>query len=482
LRPYLIVAGLALAAFAPSLLQGFHFDDAGLLSDPSITQPAGWHTVFNALQTRPLTWLTFWASYQASDSNPIAWHVVSILLHAINAALLYNAFTRMFDGRVALITAALFAVHPLQAESVAYVFSRGTELCTMFCILALITHQLARTWVTVALFGVALMAKEECAAFPLLLLLFDWLRGQKPLQWRPVAAMLGLSAIAGAHVIFTTAHVANSGAGFSAGVSPQSYLALQGFAVLHYLWLLVLPWGFTIDPEPPTSALVLGTSWAVILLLILVATWNRRTSKPAMFFLGGLILLLPSSSFFPAADFAADHRMYLPMIAFSSGAALLLVKYKSWIPSVITALLMIVTWARMPVWASDRALWTEAAQRAPHKVRPLLQLSRISRPDEALQLLNQAQAIEPNNTDVYTERGRVLLDTRKPAAALREFGLALALVPNDPHALNNRGVALEQLGQHSAAQADFQRALHIDPCLAEARRNIGEPPCPTTAR
>ena len=482
MRPYLIVAGLALAAFAPSLLHGFHFDDAALLSDPSITQPTGWHTVFGALQTRPLTWLTFWANYQLSGSNPVAWHLVSVLLHASNAVLLYSASRRIVDPPVALLASMLFAVHPLQVESVAYVFSRGTELCTMFCLLALITHQLGRTWISVSLFVVALLAKEECATFPALLLLIDWLRGQKNLPLRPIAVMLGLSAIAGAHVLFTTAQVAHSGAGFTAGVSPQSYLALQGFAVLRYLWLLVLPWGFTIDPEPPKSAIVLATSSAVLLMLSWFAVRNLKTSKGALFFLAGLILLLPSSSIFPATDFAADHRMYLPMVAFSWCAALLMMKCKPWIPGVVTALLLIVTWTRMPVWASDRALWTEAARRSPHKVRPLLQLSRMAQPDEAFQLLNQAQAIDPNNADVHTERGRVLLDTRKTVDALREFGLALALAPNDPHALNNRGVALEQLGQHRAAQADFQRALHIDPCLSEARRNIGQAPCPATAR
>ncbi len=193
-------------------------------------------------------------------------------------------------------------------------------------------------------------------------------------------------------------------------------------------------------------------------------------------------MLLPSSSIFPAADFAADHRMYLPFVAFSAAVALMAERVPRWVPVACGIVLLLITWARMPVWASDRALWTEAVQRAPRKVRPILQLSRASGDTEALELLDRAGQLEPNNPDVPTERGRIYLAAGQPAQALSEFGRALALNPNDAHALNNRGVALQKLGQAAAAHADFERALRSDPCLVEGRRNLGLPPCPPTAR
>ena len=124
----------------------------------------------------------------------------------------------------------------------------------------------------------------------------------------------------------------------------------------------------------------------------------------------------------------------------------------------------------------------KACQGAPGKMRPLLQLSRTEQGAAALDLLDRAQQIAPDDPDLAAERGKVYLNNGRAAEALRDFGRALALAPNDPHALNNRGVALEQLGQHAAARSDFEHALRIDPCLMESRRNLGLPPCPTTAR
>ncbi len=105
-------------------------------------------------------------------------------------------------------------------------------------------------------------------------------------------------------------------------------------------------------------------------------------------------------------------------------------------------------------------------------MRPKIQLSRSVPPAEALALLADARRLAPNNPDVASETGKVLLASGQPGVALAEFGRALALVPHDANNLNNRGVALAALGQKDAARADFENAIALDPTLTAARENL----------
>src|SRR4051812_29302591 len=126
----------ALVAFGGSIFSGFHFDDYGMLQDPAVVLPGGWVRCFGLLQTRPLTWFTFWANYQFSGRDPLLWHAVNLVLHAACAVVLYRLLDRLMP-RVALLAALLFAVHPIQAEPVDYVYARAIILCTLFSLLSL---------------------------------------------------------------------------------------------------------------------------------------------------------------------------------------------------------------------------------------------------------------------------------------------------------------------------------------------------------
>jgi len=181
--------------------------------------------------------------------------------------------------------------------------------------------------------------------------------------------------------------------------------------------------------------------------------------------------LIPSSTIFPAADLAADRRLYLPMLGLGMAMALLLQRSRP-VAGAAIVLLAAVSMARTAVWNNDAALWREAMERAPDKVRPLVQLSRDVAPNEALRLLGEARALAPNDAAIAAETGKVLLAEGKPAQALAEFGRALALDPRQAENYNNRGVALAALGQTEAARADFARAVRMDPGLAAARENL----------
>jgi protein O-mannosyl-transferase len=396
--------------------------------------------------------------------------------------LLFEILKRLIPARAAWIAAAIFAVHPFQAEPVNYIFARSTTLATLLCLASLASWIGGRQWWAVAWFGGALLAKEECVAFPALLLLLEgwkW-RRQLPSRFevksvlRPILAMFALSVVAGVRVFIAIAETPGAPAGAQAGISWQAYGLAQGLVILRYLRMLVFPWGFSVDPDIAVPPAWLGMLvWLAIgLLAALAAMFALRGKQAALWLLAGLILLLPSSSIFPVEDLAADRRLYLPMIAFATAAGLLLERVK---PAAVVAALAILTGfsvVRTQTWRTEASLWEDAVRKAPGKVRPKIQLARAVSPTRAMEILEQAQRIAPANPLVPSEEGRIYLSLGKPDLALLAFGRALALEPRSADALNNRGAALLALSQEPAARADFERALAIDACQFDARLNL----------
>jgi tetratricopeptide (TPR) repeat protein len=462
MRARLLLLTATLVAFGASLVSGFHFDDYAIFADPSLASASGWMEMFSLRQTRPLTYLTLWLNYAIEGAgSAIGYHVVNLGLHLAAVALALECLRKLLPERAAIAAAAIFALHPLQAEPVNYVWARSIILATVLCLAALLEWLNGRHWTAVAWFAGALLAKEEVVAFPLVLLLLP--EGRKRLA--PIAAMLGLALAAGARTVYATAVVQGSGAGAQAGVSPGQYFLAEGLAILRYLRLLVVPYGFTVDPDLKVPPVWLGAlAWAAVVGLA-YAAW--RYSRWA---LAGLVLLIPSSTIFPAADLAADRRMYLPLFAFGAAAGPLLAR--AWVAESLAAVLGLLSVVRTQVWMDDRRLWSEAVERAPNKVRPKIHLARALPAAKAFEVLAQAREQAPLDAAVAAEIGTRFLKEGQPDAALEELGRALALAPNDPRNYNNRGVALAQLGQMEAARADFERAVRMDPAFAEARANL----------
>ena len=464
---------MAAAVFGVSLSASFQFDDYAIFSNPVLTSVDGWRQVWKPLQTRPLTYFTFWLNYRASGGNPIGYHAVNVALHVAAILLLWDVLSRIIPRRAAFVASLVFALDPIQAEAVAYVYARAILLATVFCLLSLRSWIKGRHWWAVAWFAVALLAKEECAAFPVFLLLLHFSISRNTSEFRAIAAMLGLSLLAGLRVMVVTAVEPGVGAGFQAGVSTFEYLAAQGVVILRYFRLLVFPWGFSADPDIRVPGVWLALlAWLAIAASVIVALRRFSSARQGFWYVSGLVLLLPSSSIFPAADLAADRRMYLPMCAFAAAAGLLLRSVKSRILLALVLLLALLSFGRMRVWLTERSLWQEAVNRAPNKIRPKIQLARTLEPAKALALVEEAQRLAPEDPRVAAELGKTYMLLGKPQQALAAFGRQLALSPNSAQALNSRGVALLALGQSGAAREDFERALKIDPCLFDARFNL----------
>ncbi|MFN0101215.1 MAG: hypothetical protein ACKV2U_03885 [Bryobacteraceae bacterium] len=482
-RPLVPLAALFLLWLA--LPGTFVFDDHSLFVDPAVVPLDAWRQWLKLEQTRPLTYITFWLDAHLWGRLPAGFRLTNLLIHCAAAALLYLIVRRLFDRSIAITAGLVFALHPLTHEPLLYVFARGSSLAALFCLVALWLWLRDKPAPALAAFAASLLAKEEWAAFPFALVLIDFARDRKP-RWGYVTAMLALAAAAGARVLYATKIIGGAGSGFAQQTSPWEYFLLQGQAIPAYLWRIIFPIGMTIDPARPSDNLELGLFFWVLLAVALAFTWSKK-DQPSFWLLPALVLLLPSSSMLPAADAVAFRRMYLPMalIALAFARAL-----RRWPKAAMGALLIwtALAAARRETWQSETALWSEAMQQAPAKVRPYIQLARLSPIDDALRYLDRARELAPDDPEVASERGRVWLESGNAAQALSEFGRALALAPRQARHLQNRGAALLALGQAEAARDDFDRALRLNPCLGPARENLRRlnvqpppppAPCPT---
>src|SRR2546426_2279377 len=207
----LALAGLIL--FGQSLNDPFHFDDVLIVNDSNVVNPAHWRYFFNPLHLRQLTFFTFYLNHLAGGDDPSGYHVVNVAIHIANAVLFFFLLSRFVERWLAIAAAAVFLAHPIQTESVLYVYQRSTLLACFFSLLALIALAARRLWWALLMFILAFESKESALAVPAVAAL---LRGVsemssrirsrlRPAAARPIFSPYLRIALVTACVIFTAA-------------------------------------------------------------------------------------------------------------------------------------------------------------------------------------------------------------------------------------------------------------------------------------
>lgn len=505
----LAVVLLGLAVYANSLDAPFIFD--GLhITVPNLTQLTDWSlsSLFRAGESRPLTFLTFAANYAWGGLDVRGYHVVNLTVHILAALALMGIVRRTLElpGQefatstttqgLALVCAAIWLVHPLETQSVTYVYQRYESLAGLFYLLTLYAFvrsffcQNTPWWQLGSVIACAcgMACKETMVTAPLLVLWFDRVFVSR--SWRKLFVerwkyYVGLAGSWGVLALVMASHTDYSRAGVFQveGLSPLQYAANQTAAILHYLQLTFWPTGLCLDPAWPTRDVSQLYPAIAVMVGLLGVTLALMYLRPRIGFLLGtfFLLLAPTSSVAPIVDLMFEHRMYValaPLVVCAVIVGYLALKklLASWdtrpalknfmlvAPAVAVILaLSLATVDRNRDYASELSIWRDTALKAPHNSRAHYNLGRcyaqlgdVPHADEAYR---QSIKIDPDKADAHNALGELLTREARWPEAQAEFERATALQPGNADAQGNLANLLAMSGQPQEAIKRYRIAL-----------------------
>lgn len=474
-----LLVGLTFVAYAPALDGGFVWDDDDYVeNNPTLRELAGlrdmWFNPRSLPQYYPLVHTTFWIEYQISGLAPQTFHLTNVVLHAVNALLLWRILHRLAVPG-AWCAAMLFALHPVHVESVAWITERKNVLSGTFYLSAVLAffnyhrafHGSGRlAWlhygIALLLCAAALLSKTVTATLPAALLVVVWWK-QGRLTRSDILAVLPMFAMALPLSLYTVwleqYHVGARGIHWQLSLVERCLVAAR--ACWFYLQKLLFPRELTfIYPRWQISA---SAPWqylfpiATVALLYTLWVLRRRTGRgplAAVLFFGGTLLpVLGVFNVYPMRySYVADHFQYLAsvgilaLVAAGSVTALRLEPRRKWMPVLAAGVFLglgICTWSQCCVYANREVLWLDTIRK------------------------------NPGAEIAYTNLGMYYFGNGQYQEALACFRRAQELAADDPVTNNNLGISLGRLGQSAAAIERLRAAVRLDPGYADAYNNLG---------
>lgn len=372
MKPAFWVAAIAAVAYLPSLAGVFHFDDYNVIVNyPTVHS---WQTLIERAGdgVRPL----LKASYTLNWTLGFGFSFFNVLIHAVNAALLYLVGKGLFKNpSAALIAALLFALHPAQTEAVTYISGRSSSLMALFYLGALLAYLRGAHWsVSSVLFLLALATRETAATLPAALLLSELCRAERP-GWKEILRRQGphwaLLVAGGLFVLANRRYFDLVAYGFTERGLADNLLTQVG-GVSYLVLRLVSLHGYNIDPALPTltewtPALAFQALLLAALLLLGLANLRRR---PWIAFgvLWFFLQLAPTNSIVPRLDVANDRQLYLACWGLFLALALQLkISWRIAIPVLLA--FAIASVLRQRDYRSEIALWESSVAAAPWNAR-----------------------------------------------------------------------------------------------------------------
>jgi tetratricopeptide (TPR) repeat protein len=494
----------------------FLFDDTGavvhnptirhLASLASLNPPSDGSTTTG----RPVVNFSYAINYAISGETVWSYHALNVAIHVLAVLTLMGIVRRTLASPVlrdhfgaaaqllAFLTALLWALHPLQTESVICIAQRTESLCGLFYLLTVYgfirgteAGAPSQCWFAASfVFCVAGMGtKEVMVTAPLIVLLYDrtFVAGGFSAAWRQRRNYY--LTLAGAWLLLAWLVGRGGGArgvaaGFGLGVSWWTYLLKQCEAILLYLKLSFWPHPLVLDYGPAGMNSLGAVLWqAVVVLALLAAAVAALIRKPAAGFLGAcfFIILAPSSSVVPlVTQTMAEHRMYLPLVSVVS--LVVLTGYR-WIGSratwplvAVAVVLGFVTIARNHDYRDTVAIWTDNVAKYPQGARGhnnlAWALQQQGKTEQADAHFAQAVALQPGYVTARYNWGVALLDQGRIAEAIAQFETAVQQAPNHADAYVNLGNALMQVQRAGEAIPHYEAALRLKPA-ADAHYDLG---------
>jgi protein O-mannosyl-transferase len=514
----LVAAALALLTFAAFWdVRGFAFtnyDDPGYVTGNTQVE-AGltlatvrWAFTTDAMANwHPLTWLSHMLDVELFGLDAGRHHLTSLVLHVANTVLLLVVLVAATGAlwRSAMV-AALFALHPLHVESVAWVAERKDVLSTMFGLLALSAYvgQVRRPsplrygMVCVA-FGFSLLAKPMLVTLPFLMLLLDvWPLGRKPIGggWRRLWPLVGekipLVLLAIAASVVTA--VAQHGGGAVRSTAEMPIVARLENACIAYasylakaVWPVDLACFYPLRLPLPLGRVAFSAALLVVLSSVVARLAPRRPYLAVgwLWFLGMLVPVIGLVQIGPQA--MADRYTYVPAIGLFVmlvwGAADLVPPWPArrlvlgLAAGVVLVSCFWLTRVQVSYWRNSRTLFEHAiAVTAPNHIAQLslgVALAAEGREGEALDRYREALRIVPRYPEAHQLLAEALERTGNADEAMRHYRAWLELRPRDAGAQVAVGLALRRRGELAAARARFEEAVRLAPSSAPAHTALG---------
>ncbi|MGH7945842.1 MAG: tetratricopeptide repeat protein, partial [Opitutaceae bacterium] len=477
----LIIAVATVAAYYNSFAGPFVFDDLLSIRDNPTLAPFGWGALVPpsgagvTVEGRPLLNFSFALNRAASGQSVWSYHAVNLAIHVVAALALFGVVRRTLllpafaerwrrvAGAVGMATALLWAVHPVQTESVTYIVQRAESLMGMWFLLACYGFVRASgdgcnpRWhaLTIAACYAAALSKEVSAAIPVLILIYDrtFLSGAFKAAWRMRG---GIHAALFASWIVIGVLVATSGSrggtvGFGSNVAWTDYALTQIDALALYMRLAFWPAPLIFD----YGVAWVQPSWSRLLDALLVIGVVAGTSIalfrwPKWGFLGlwFLAMLAPTSLIPGNRQTVSEHRIYLSLAAPLLGG--------------VVALFHLCGGR-----GSRRLVATLAIASA------VLVARRNADYRSDLVLYADTVAKRPGNGFAHYNLGKALAESGEPARAITAYQEAVRLEPGLAAAHYNLGNALAALGRHEEALVAFERALAVNPRHSLSHYNLG---------
>jgi protein O-mannosyl-transferase len=507
---------LVVLAYLPALHGGFIWDDdSHLTANPCIVGSLGFKGIWtsSAATYYPLVLSSFWLQHAIWGLNPLPYHLVNIAMHAACVVLLWLVL-RCLKVRGAWFGAALWGLHPVQTESVAWI----TELKnTQSCLFYLLAIWFFLKWRAAGAFAVAgrkgtewdyafallcamlaILSKASTVMLPVVLgLVWWWSDGRW--RWRNLfrlAPFFIISAAASGWTIWEQQfHSGAAGPDWSQS-RPERFV-IAGKAVWFYLGKLLWPHPlifiyprWEIDASRPTA-------WLPVLALgiILFLLWlNRRGRIGPVFFAFAyfVVSLFPVLGFFNVYffrfSFVGDHFQYLaglgPIALAAAGIITVLDLFKKGKPflepafcGTLLLVLGLLTWRQCEMYTNMETLWRKTLAMNPDCWMAQGNLGICfyieGRNKEAAERFHQAIQINPNYFEAINNLGLVLADQRRFDEAIENYRRAIRINPDYYIALNNLGLALAAQGRFDEAIKNYRAALQISPDYYPALNGLG---------
>jgi len=505
-----LIVAATFAAYYPAWHGGILWDDDAHLTAATLRGTQGlwqiWFDIGATQQYYPVVHSTFWLFDSIWGHQTLPYHLLNISLHVLSALLFYSCLRRL-NVPGALLASAVFALHPIQVESVAWMTELKNTLSTAFFLAAALAYlrfderRDARSYAIAGVcFGAAILSKTVAGVLPaVLLVVFWWKRGRLDLRRDvfPVVPFFIAAAAAGLVTAWFERTLLHArGSEFTLTAVERALLAARAL----WFYASTIVW--------PSNLLFVYPRWAidgakaaqyvfpVLVLALLLAAWvvRRQTRSPlavALLYCGVLFPALGFVNVYPFRySFVADHFAYLatlPLIA-AFAAAVVWTLDRRGIRSqhrevvamlVLGTVLATLTWRHAGLFRDNERLFRETLARNPTcwLCYNNLAATRLHGSDEeaavAAQYLAEAVRLNPLSAEVQNNLGGAMQRQGRMNEALQAHRKAIELNPRLVDARYNVGVVLQALGDLSGARREYEQVVRERPDYAAAHHNLG---------